>query len=83
VDSTKARWDTLRRTSVFGSGGFCRSRSAFWCNRATKHQRSIFYSRVGLVRIPQKRAGTRYAKFVFLHPTGYAGHVEHYGASTT
>jgi hypothetical protein len=27
------------------------------------------------------RAGTKYAKLVFLHPMGFAGHVVHSGAS--
>jgi hypothetical protein len=40
-----------------------------------------FYARVGPVRILQKRAGTRYAELVFLHPVGYAGHIVHSGAS--
>jgi hypothetical protein len=45
-----------------------------------KHWCTIFYTQVGLVRIPQKRAGMRYTKLVFLHPVGYAGHVVHSGA---
>jgi hypothetical protein len=36
---------------------------------------------VGLVQITEKRAGTRYAEHVFLHPTGFVLHVVHSNAS--
>jgi hypothetical protein len=39
-----------------------------------------FSTRPGAVFI-KKRAGTRYAKIVFLHPVRSAGHVVHAGAS--
>jgi hypothetical protein len=37
---------------------------------------------MGLVWFHEKRPGTHYAKIVFLHLVGAAGHVVHYGAST-
>jgi hypothetical protein len=58
-----------------------RSRSAFWCVRGMTRRCTIFHARVGPVRFPKKRAGTRYAKLVFLLPVGYAGHVVYTGAS--
>jgi hypothetical protein len=39
TNSTKMRRDTLRQICVFASGGFCKSRSAFWCLQGTKHRR--------------------------------------------
>jgi hypothetical protein len=45
-----------------------------------KHRCTIFHAQVGPVRILQKRAGTRYAEHVFLHPAGSAFHVVHFGA---
>jgi hypothetical protein len=44
-------------------------------------QPTIFSARVGPVRIPKKRTGTYYAKLVFLHSVGYAGHKVLSGAS--
>jgi hypothetical protein len=43
--------------------------------------RTIFHAWVRPVRIAQKRAGTRDAKHVFLHPAGSAAHVVDSGAS--
>jgi hypothetical protein len=79
----KSCWDMLRQTCVFASGGICRSRSAFWCVRVTKHRCTIFQARVEPVWIAQKRAGTRYTEHVFLHLAGSVVHVLHSGASRT
>jgi hypothetical protein len=73
--------DTLCQTCVSASGGICGSRRAFPCVWAAKWRRTIFYARVGPVRIQHKRARTHYTKLVLLHPVQYAGHVVHSGAS--
>jgi hypothetical protein len=52
--TTKVHPDMLPRTSVFTSYAIFGSRSAFLCDRAVKHQCTIFQARVGLVWIPEK-----------------------------
>jgi hypothetical protein len=69
------RRDTLRRTSVFPSGGICFSRSAFQCVRGVKHQRTDRY------RLNKERARICDAELVYLHPEGSVGHVVHSSAS--
>jgi hypothetical protein len=39
---------------VLATGGICGSLTTFGCVGATKHQRTIFYARVGLLQISQK-----------------------------
>jgi hypothetical protein len=63
----------------FSSSGICGSRSAFWCVWGAKHRHTIFFV-FNLYGLYKKRARTCYAKQVFLHPVGYAGHVGHSGA---
>jgi hypothetical protein len=47
-----------------------------------KCRNTIFHTRVGQLRIPQKKCvGTRYTEHVPLHHVGSAGHVVHFGAS--
>jgi hypothetical protein len=48
----KVRRVTLRQTCVFASGEIYGSCRALLRIRATKHQRTIFLVRVGLVRVP-------------------------------
>jgi hypothetical protein len=46
-----------------------------------KHRHTIFYARVGPMRFPQKIGQDMwYAKLVFLHLVGSAGHSVHFGA---
>jgi hypothetical protein len=54
TDSTKARWDTLTRTSVLASGAICRSRSALRCVWGMKHRLTIFLASVRPVQILEK-----------------------------
>jgi hypothetical protein len=47
-----------------------------------RNSNALFYARVGPVRFPKKkRARTRYAELVVLHPVGSVGHVVHSDAS--
>jgi uncharacterized membrane protein YsdA (DUF1294 family) len=71
------RRDTLCRTCVFVSSGICGSRSALRYIRGTKHRRTIFHSRVGLMQFPKMCSGTRYDELAFLHPMGSTGQVVH------
>jgi hypothetical protein len=48
-----------------------------------KRCHTIFHARVVPLQIPSKAHGTRYAKLVFLHPVGCAGHAVHFGAFGT
>jgi hypothetical protein len=77
----KAHEDKLCRTCVFVSGWIYGSHSAFWCDRGTKCDRTIFHDGMGLVRIQQKVHRDTLCEHVFLHPVGYVGRVVHSGAS--
>jgi hypothetical protein len=79
----KACRDKLRRTCVFAYGGICKTCSAFWSVQAMKRRCTIFHAQVGLVQIPQKSVGTRYAELGFLHLVGSAGHLVHSDESRT
>jgi hypothetical protein len=46
-----------------------------------KHDRTIFHSRVGLVRIGKMHTETRYGELVFLHLVRLAGLVVHSSVS--
>jgi hypothetical protein len=81
--SQNARWETLRRTCVFASGGICGSGSAFWCVQGVKRDRIIFLARWDQYGFDRKRVGTHYVELVFLHPVGSVGHVVHFDASGT
>jgi hypothetical protein len=81
MDLEEACKDTLRQTCVFPSGGICESRSTYPCVRGVKCQRTISHARVGQYGFHKTCTGTRYAKLVFLHSVGFAGHVVHSGAS--
>jgi hypothetical protein len=52
--TTKVNPDMLPQTCVFTSYAIFGSRSAFLCDRAVKHQCTIFQARVGPVWIPEK-----------------------------
>jgi hypothetical protein len=81
------RRDTLCRTCVFPSSGSCRSHSALrrvpGVSGARKVEALFFLLEWDRYGFHKKRAGSRYAKLVFLHPVGCVGHVVHSGASTT
>jgi hypothetical protein len=81
VVSKKVWRDTLHRTCVFASDGICGSGSAFRQVRAGNIYALFFvlrWSRCGFIK---KCAGTCYAKLMFLHPVGSAGHIVHSTAS--
>jgi hypothetical protein len=71
----KRRSGTHYATCVFASGVIFRSHSVFWCIRGVKHRRTIFNARVDPCGSHMKRARTRYAELVFLHPMRSGGHV--------
>jgi hypothetical protein len=73
----KARWDTLRQTCIFASGGICVSRRALWCVRGVKRRHIIFMLGWARCSFHEKCTGTHYAELMILHPMGFAGHVVH------
>jgi hypothetical protein len=74
----KARQNTLGQNCIFASGGICVSRSASMARNIDTLFFILGRDRYGC---DKKRAGTRYAELVFLHPVGSAGHVMHSSAS--
>jgi hypothetical protein len=81
TDSRKSTPRHVTPNLCVASGGICGPRSAFRCVWDAKRQRAIFHGRVGRVGFYKMCDGTPYAKLLFLHPMGYAGHVVHCGAS--
>jgi hypothetical protein len=71
--------DTLHQTCLSASCGICGSYSPFWCIRGAQHRLNILHAQVGLMRIPEKHVGMRYAELVILYLVGSAGHVVHSG----
>jgi hypothetical protein len=76
----KAHRDTLCQTCVFASFGIYMSHSAFRCIQARNVHAIFLLLEWDRYLFHKKRAGTRYAKLVFLHLVGYAGPVVDSGA---
>jgi hypothetical protein len=77
----KMRWDMLRQTYVFASGGTYGSLSAFgvsWGRNVEALYFMLGWTRCGFYK---KRAGTHYAELAFLHPVGSTSHMVHFSAS--
>jgi hypothetical protein len=75
TDSRKSAIGRVKPNLCFCMGGICGSRSALQCVWCVKHRHAIFHAHVGPVRILKKRVGTPYAKLVFFHSVGSAGHI--------
>jgi hypothetical protein len=77
MDSRKSALRHITPNLCFVSGGICRSHSAFCCIRDAKCRCAIFYSRVKLVRIPQKAHRDTIRQTFVLHLMGSVGKVVH------
>jgi hypothetical protein len=73
----KPRRGKLHQNCVFASSWICGSLSAFRCFRDEKCQHAFFMLGWDQIGFEKKRARTRYAEHVFLHPVEFMGHVVH------